>query len=114
MDFYADIKKESLLRQRRFGLCSGIFRLEYILLRHPEAHFSLVGGGEELDAGAVEGGAEPGLRVEPQIHAQPLLMAFVVHVLHLHARMPQMAAAQPERNGQFVEISQRALENMGK
>ena len=57
------------------------------VIQHPEAHFPLVGGGEELDAGAVEGGAEPRLRVEPQIHAQPLLMPLVVHRNHLGYRI---------------------------
>ena len=92
--------------------------LSHVFLRavvqHPKAHFPLVGGGEELDAGTVEGGAEPGFRVEPQIHALPLLMAFVVHMLHLKARMPRKGAAQPGQDGKFVEISQRVLENMGK
>jgi hypothetical protein len=92
------------------------FTLPHILLRavvqHPEAHFPLVGGGKKLDAGAVEGGAEPGLRVKPQIHAQPLLMAFVVHMLHLGVRMPGMGAAQSENASCFVEISKRVSENL--
>ena len=46
------------------------------VVQNPHAHFRVVGGGEKLDAGAVKGGAEPCLRIQPQIFTQPLLMPF--------------------------------------
>ena len=83
------------------------------VVEHPEAHLPLVGGGEELDAGAVEGGTEPRFRVEPQIHAQPLLVAFVVHMLHLTQRMPKNGGKQPGNAPSFGKMSQRSRGNRG-
>ena len=53
------------------------------VVQDPHPHLPGVGGGEELDAGAVENGTQPGLGIQAQILGDPLLMTLLIHLLHL-------------------------------
>ena len=106
--------ESSKIRAFIFNFPFSIIHLFHIFLRavvhDPEAHFPRVGSCEELDAGAVKEGAEPGFRVQAQILCDALLMPFGFHNNHLPDSLPADGANQSANPPYFQKICRKPWE----
>lgn len=66
------------------------------VVQYPHAHFTPVRSREFLDGYGVKGGAQPCLRIQPEIHRGYVLL-FFGHEYHLISSMPGTGEFQSEK-----------------